>query len=79
MNKRELNSRINEMMKDVTPWIKKECNRLSASGAIDFSNDDSRTYSAAKKILTVALENAAKQYTPFDDKARKEVKNLRYF
>ena len=79
MNKRELNSRINEMMKDVTPWIKRECKRLAASGALDFSNDDSRTYSASKKILTVALENAAKQYTPFDATARKEVKNLRYF
>jgi hypothetical protein len=79
MNKRELTSRINEMMKDVTPWIKTECKRLAASGAIDFSNDDSRTYSAAKKILTVALENAAKQYTPFDETAHKEVKNLRHF
>ena len=79
MNKRELNSRINEMMKDVTPWIKKECKRLAAVGAIDYSQDDSRTYSAAKKILTVALENAAKQYTPFDEEARKEIKNLRHF
>ncbi len=79
MNKRELNSRINEMMKDVTPWIKKECKRLAAAGAIDYSQDDSGTYSAAKKILTVALENAANQYMPFDENAQKEVKNLRHF
>jgi len=79
MNTHELNSRINEMIKDVTPWIKKECKRLAASGAIDFSYDDSRTYSAAKKILTVALENAAQQYTPFDDNARFEIMNLRHF
>ncbi len=79
MNKRELNQRINEMMKDVTPWIKKECKRLAVSGAIDFNNDDSRTYSAAKKILMVALENAANQYTPFDKAAQEEVKNLRHF
>jgi hypothetical protein len=79
MNKQQLNSRITEMMKDITPWIKAEARRLINTGSIDFSNDDSRTYSAAKKILTVALENAATQYTPFDATNREEVKNLRNF
>jgi hypothetical protein len=79
MTKQELNARITELMKDVIPSIRKECKRLATSGAIDFDNDDPESFAAAKKILTVALENVSKQYTPFDKDARKDVANLRNF
>ena len=81
MDKRtDILNKINEMINDgVIDCLKKESERLARTGAIDYEDHEYDTYVIPKIILTVALENAAKQYYPFDKYNQKAVKNLRHF
>jgi hypothetical protein len=74
----EFETKIYEMIGRLPEALKKECDRLWKSGAIDpekFGDD----YRLPKAILTVALENMACQWMPMSDDLRKDVKNLRHF
>jgi hypothetical protein len=79
MKTSDLNARTNELLKDMIGNIKKECKRLATSGAMDYSQDDSRTYRAAKTILAVALENVAAGITIFNAEDKNNRANLRKF
>jgi len=77
MTRTECKERINEMLPDVLKFLDGETDRLIGCGGIDLESKDTETYGAAKSILIVALENAAKQY--FHKSFKKIVANLRHY
>ncbi len=79
MEKAYFKEKIDSMIPDLIEGIRKECNRLYDSGAIDTSSYEN-DYVLPKIILTVAIENNARQYTPPDDKKYgREMANIRHF
>jgi hypothetical protein len=78
MDKMNFKEKVDAMMPDLIEGIRKECERLFNSSGIDTTKyeDD---YRLPKIILTVALENQIRQYSPLSPSDKKEVKNLQYF
>ena len=78
MDKAVYKEKIDSMMPDLIEGIRKECDRLIQTGAVDveqYGND----YALPKICLTVAIENQIRQYRPLDKNHLKEVANLRHF
>ena len=78
MKKSEAKKKINELLKELKPHLKKECERLLNSGGIDVEKAENN-YALPKIILHIALENQARQYRPFTKEYLKEAKNLRHY
>jgi hypothetical protein len=82
MNRQDALWKIDEMVNSqdgVIEYIKKECERLLSCGAVDY-DDYENNYVLPKLILTVALENCARQYLPpYNTQHKREVANLRKF
>lgn len=78
MEKARFTAKVDSMMPDLIEGIRKECSRLYDSGGVDTTSygDD---YKLPKTILTVAIENQIRQYSPPWDKEKKLVKNLGHF
>lgn len=80
MTKQQLNQRSRDMLQMLIPEIKQECKRLIASGALEYSKEDMRSFRTAKTVLTVALENVAASHLNYFDAADiEERRNLRNF
>lgn len=78
MDKAIFKEKVDAMMPDLIEGIRKECNRLYDSGAVDTGSYENN-YALPKIILSVAIENQIRQYLPLDSKWKKEARNLRHF
>lgn len=59
--------------------MKKECERLLNSGAVDCEEYEANL-ALPKTILSVALQNIGREYEPCEwNDGHKEVKNLKHF
>jgi hypothetical protein len=81
MTKNDCMVKIEEMLSDVLDYVRAEARRLAGCGALDFEKESRDSNRTPKAVLTVALENAANQYSPFpfDKAGRKDIRNLRRF
>jgi len=58
MKRQQLIARTNhELLALLVPEIKKECIRLIDTGALDYGHEDMRSYTTAKTVLAVAMQN----------------------
>ena len=77
MNEKDFSEKLDELLKTFTTKAKEDAMRLYRCGGIDtesFGND----FWLPRILLTVALENAAKECRPGADYA-KTIENLRKF
>lgn len=80
MRKVELTSQIKKLIRDLKPILEKECNKLTDSGAVDYTAYEKDDFVLAKAILHVALINTANvQVFPLSSEGKKNVKNLKHF
>ena len=79
MDKKQMNARITELMRLVVPDIKQECKRLLATGALEYSREDSRSYRTAKTVVAVAMQNIAAGISSFNSEDAATRKNLKNF
>lgn len=78
MDKALFKEKVDSMMPDLTEGIRRECDRLYESGAVDTGAFEDN-YLLPKVILTVAIENQVRQYNGATSQLKKEIRNLRHF
>ena len=79
MTEEQFKEKITEMANNSKSYLETEAIRLFHSGAVD-ARDYEDDYLLPKLILSVALENEAREYRPFSVRDhRKELANLKHF
>ena len=76
--RKDVLSKIDELMPDITEFIKQKAEKALSCGAIDLDdyNDD---YILTKIVLTAVAKELSYAYRPWSEDGRKEVKNLESF
>jgi len=77
MTSKQLQALCDELLETYLPDVTKQCKSLIASGAVDCSDEDGRSYRMARNVLVVAMESVAKGITEFNAEDKETRKNLR--
>jgi len=78
MTRAQLRKKFNELKKQNNEYLSEQLERAIKSGALELKDYDNN-FALAKIIMTVACENASKQWHPVFDDYIAELKNLRNF
>jgi len=78
MTKKEFRKKFNEEVRENNKLIRRLREQALSCGAFDITSYENN-YRLPKIVITAILTECARQWKPFDDSAKKEVKNLEHF
>ena len=76
--RKDVLSKIDELMPDITEFIKQKAEKALSCGAIDL-DDYEDDYTLTKIVLTAVAKELSYVYRPWSESGREEVKNLESF
>jgi hypothetical protein len=78
MNKKQIRSKVNEMIRTQNEQIRKHIEHLLKSGAIDYLEYEDN-YRLPKILMSVTDAHMSKQWEPLDKADKATAKNLNYY
>lgn len=71
--------KCNQLIDNIAKDLKRDCQFLYKTGAVDLSKYDPEDFVLAKILVTAAMRRNSEEYRPLSESGRKEVKNLERF